>query len=107
MKRQLKPCGDRVLIELVPAEEITQGGIIIPNEIKEAERYATQEAWIVDIGPTAWKMLGDGEPWAKIGDRVLVVKYSGQNREDLEDGKVHRIISDEDILAVFENEGKS
>lgn len=102
-KRKYKPCGDRVLVKLKPIEQ--KGLIEIPDKYKERDQYATQEAYVEAIGDCAWLAFGDGSPWAKLGDLVKILKYSGEDDNTLEDGFVHRIIRDSDILAVIEGEG--
>lgn len=106
MSRNLRPCGDRVLVKLKNPEEKSTGGIVLVTAInKDMERHASCEAYILRLGHDSFKMLGSGEPWCKVGDLVLIRKYSGENREDLIDGELCRLISDEDILGVFEGEG--
>lgn len=102
MERKLRPCGDRVLVKLKPPEQ--KGLIIQTRTTVEQEKYATQEATIVWIGKGAWKQCGDGSPWAEVGDKVLICKYSGEDREDIEPGEVYRMISDENVYGVFEGE---
>lgn len=111
MLRELRPCGHRVLVKLVKTEDekikYSEGGLIIEiknNKTLEAEKYATQEAYVVDIGHSAFKIFGDGTPWCKKGDLVLIAKYSGEDRADIEEDEIYRIINDENIFAVFEGE---
>lgn len=107
MKRTLIPAGHRVLVKLYkPKTEITSFGLeIIKDErAKMAEKYATQEATVVAMGMNAFKAFDNGAPWCKVGDKVLICKYSGENREDLEDGELYRLINDEDIHGIFEGE---
>ncbi len=105
MKRHLKPCGDRVLVRLKPFNDVSEGGIILAVQTKDAERYAMQEAYVVELGYDAFKGLGSGEPWCKVGDLVLIAKYSGEDRGDIEDGEIYRLISDENVYGVFTGEG--
>jgi len=109
--RKAAPCGHRVLVKLVKPEEekITKsaGGIIVgikDNKTLEAEKHAMQEARVIAIGHSAFKIFGDGTPWCKVGDLVLIAKYSGEDRKDIEENEVYRIINDENIFAVFEGE---
>lgn len=106
MKRDIVPPGDRVLVRLKPVEEVSKGGIILHGTAKSAEKeqYAVQEAYVVRVGWDAWVLLGSGKPWCKVGDCVLIKKYSGEDLDDIEDGVLYRVISDEDIVAVFRGE---
>ncbi len=112
MKRKIKPCGYRVLVKLKKIDEAEEvksaGGIITEVRSKskiDLEQQATQEAYVIGLGPTAFKAYDDGEPWVKEGDCVVICKYSGDDRKDIEEGEVYRIINDNDIQAVFPEEG--
>lgn len=89
----VKPLADRVLIEPVPAEEVTMSGIIIPDSAKEK--------------PLKGKVLATGngtkdeEMVVKEGDNVLYGKYAGTEIEL--DGTKYLIMRQADILAVVED----
>lgn len=109
--RNLKAVGHRVLVRLKQIdeslEEMSDGGIITKVKTKsrvDLEKQATQEAYVIQIGQNAWKAYDDGDPWAKVGDCVLISKYSGDDRHDIEDGEIYRLINDGDIHGVFEGE---
>ena len=95
MALNLKPLGDRILVEPVEEKETKKGGIIIPETAKEKP----QEGIVVALG--TGKLDDDGKrvPFeVKKGDRVLVSKYGGT--EIKLDGKEYKILSSEDILAI-------
>ena len=99
MTLNVRPVGDRILVE--PVEEKEQkgkkGGIIIPDTAKEKP----METMVVAVGPG--KIGDDGKKIileVKKGDRVLVSKYGGT--EIKLDGKEYRILSSDDILAIIE-----
>lgn len=71
----------------------------------ESQQYATQEAYVVELGPDAFLNLGSGRPWCKVGDLVKIAKYSGDDDPTVEEGSVYRIISDENIFGVYDGEG--
>jgi co-chaperonin GroES (HSP10) len=105
--KKMHPAGHRVLVKLKPTtkkeEEVTESGIIIERKINvAAHQRAEQEAIIIEVGPNAWKDFSGGEPWAKVGDTILISKYSGEDKDDLEEGSIFRIINDEDVLAIIE-----
>jgi chaperonin GroES len=97
MAVNLKPLGDRVLVEAAEEKEVKKGGIIIPDTAKEKP----QEGIIVALGTGKLDDNGKKVPFeVKKGDRVLVSKYGGT--EIKLDGKEYKILSADDILAVIE-----
>ena len=93
----LKPLGDRVLVEPAEEKETKKGGIIIPDSAKEKPT----EGIIRALGTGKTDDDGKKVPFeVKIGDRVLVSKYGGT--EIKLDGKEYRISNGDDILAVIE-----
>ena len=93
----LKPLGDRVLVEPAEEKEVKKGGIIIPDTAKEKP----QEGVIVALGTGKTNDDGKKVPFeVKKGDRVLVSKYGGT--EIKLDGKEYKIFAADDILAVIE-----
>lgn len=98
---RIKPAGHRVLVELDKIEEVTSGGIVLARENGGSrDKYAVEEASVIEIGPQAFKAFDDGQPWCKVGDKVKIVKYSGLRYED--NGIVFSIINDDDIFGVIE-----
>ena len=96
---KVKPLADRVLVEVLEAEEKTKGGIILPDTAKEEKT----EGKVVAVG--AGKTLESGKVQAievKKGDRVLFGKYSGD--DIVIDGAKHKILKESEILAVYEKE---
>lgn len=108
IKKWYEPCGFRILVELKQVDEELEvksdGGIVLQVKTKskiKAEQKATQEAYVRAIGPTAFKAFDDGQAWCKVGDCVLICKYSGDDLDDIEEDKVYRVIADRDIQAVI------
>lgn len=96
---KIRPLGDKVLVEVLEAEEKTKGGIILPDTAKEEKT----EGKVVAVG--AGKVLESGKvqsPEVKRGDRVIFGKYAGD--EILIDGKKHKVLKESEILAVFDKE---
>jgi chaperonin GroES len=93
----IKPLGDRVLIKQIDSEEVTKGGIVLPDTAKEKP----QEGEVLAVGPG--KMLDNGQraPMeVQVGDRVLFAKYAGS--EIKQGGEEYMILNSErDILAVL------
>ena len=97
MALNLKPLGNRVVVEPVEQEEITAGGIVLPETAKEKP----QQGVILAIGPGARDEDGDRIAMdVAVGDRILYAKYSGT--EIKLDGKKLLILREEDILAIVQ-----
>jgi chaperonin GroES len=95
---KIKPLGDKVLVEILEAEEKTKGGIYLPDTAKEEK----SEGKIVAVGSGKLLESGKVQPLeVKRGDRIIFGKYSGD--EVLIDGKKHKILQEKDILAVYES----
>jgi chaperonin GroES len=96
-KMKLKPLGGRVIVEPIEQEEMTAGGIILPETAKEKP----QEGKILAAGPGERDDTGKRIAMeVNVGDRVLYAKYSGT--EIKMDGKKVLILRESDILAVVE-----
>ena len=97
MTVNLKPLGDRVLVEPVEEKEVKKGGIIIPDTAKEKPT----EGLVVALGTGKTDDNGKKVPFeVKKGDRVLISKYGGT--EIKLDGKEYKILNSDDILAMVE-----
>ncbi len=99
MKTNVRPVGDRILVEAI--EEIEnksrKGGIIIPDSAKEKP----MESLVIALGTGKTGEDGKKIPFeVKKGDRVLVAKYGGT--EIKLHGKEYKILTSEEILAVIE-----
>ncbi len=94
---KLKPLNDRVLVKRLESEEVTSGGIIIPDTAKEKP----MKGEIVAAGPgkkdEAGKLIAMS---VKAGDYVLFNKYAGT--EVKIDGIEHLVMREDDILAIIE-----
>ena len=91
----LKPLADRLVVEPIEGEEVTAGGIILPETAKEKP----QQGKVIAAGPGRTDDEGDRIAMdVKVGDRVLYAKYSGT--EIKLDGKKVLILRESDILAV-------
>ena len=97
MAVNLRPLGDRVLVELAEERETKKGGIIIPDAAKEKPTEGTVIALGTGKTDDAGKKIAFE---VKKGDRVLVSKYGGT--EVKVDGKEFKIYSSDDILAIVD-----
>jgi chaperonin GroES len=97
MAINLKPLGGRVVIEPIEQEEVTAGGIVLPETAKEKP----QKGKVLSIGPGERDEDGKRIPMdVKAGDTVLFAKYSGT--EIKIDNKKLLILSERDILAILD-----
>jgi chaperonin GroES len=93
-KAKIEPLGDRVVIKPIPKEEVSKGGIVLPDTVKEKP----QEGEIIAVGPG--KLSEEGKRIAmevKVGDTVIYSKYAGTEFK-LDDEEVV-IMRESDILA--------
>lgn len=91
---KLQPLGDRVVIKAIEREEITKGGIVLPDTAKEKP----QEGEVIAVGPG--KLTEDGKRIAmevEVGERVIYAKYAGT--EIRLDDEEFIILRESDILA--------
>lgn len=99
MSITLKPLGNRVVVEPVEQEEITAGGIVLPETAKEKP----QKGLVISVGPGDRDDDGDYIPMdVKKGDTVLFAKYAGT--EIKIDGKKLLILRESDLLAIVLSE---
>jgi chaperonin GroES len=97
MALNIKPLGDRVLVEPIEEKEVKKGGIIIPDTAKEKP----QEGKVVALGTGKTDDNGKKVPFeVKVGDRVLVSKYGGTEVK-LND-KEYKLLSSDDLLAIID-----
>ena len=98
----IKATGHRVLVEVEQHEEKTKGGIILPDQVRDAERRAAEIGKVIDIGPTAWQAAGLGNtPWCQVGDRIFFAKYAGKWVQETDDSPEYLIINDDDVMGVI------
>lgn len=98
MKHNVKPLGNRVLIQRAKAQS-TKGGILLPETAKEKPKEGT----VVAVGPG--KLNDDGKfesMHVKIGDRVLFSSYAGTEVKDITTNDEELLImSEDDILGIL------
>lgn len=98
MAVNLKPLGDRVIVEPIEREETTASGIVLPDTAKEKP----QEGTVVAVGPG--KLDDNGKRQAldvSEGDRVIYAKYAGTEFKLNGDRKV-LILKETDLLAIVQ-----
>src|SRR5256886_4766289 len=99
MALNVKPLGDRILVEPVEEKEVKKGGIIIPDTAKEKP----MESLVVALGTGKTDDNGKKVPFEiKKGDRVLVSKYGGT--EIKLDGKEYKILRSEEHTSELQSQ---
>lgn len=97
MTQNIRPLGDRILVEAIAEKEVKKGGIVIPDTAKEKP----MEARVVALGTGKTDDEGKKVPFEmKQGDCVLVAKDGGT--EIKLEGKEYRIVGSDDVLAVLD-----
>ena len=98
MSISIKPLEDRIVVQVVEAEQTTASGLVIPDTAKEKP----QEGEVIAVGAGRFDDKGERVPMdVKVGDKVVFSKYGGTelkygNEEFL-------VLGARDILAVIEN----
>ncbi|MDG2468389.1 MAG: co-chaperone GroES [Pirellulaceae bacterium] len=91
---KIRPLDDRIVVEPVEAEEMTAGGIVLPDSAQEKP----QRGKILAVGPGRLLENGDrGALAVNVGDEVIYGKYGGTDIEV--DGSDVKILRENDILA--------
>ena len=93
---KLRPLHDRILVKRLEEEQVTKGGIIIPDSAKEKP----MEGKVIAIGK---KRDDDGKeiPFdVKAGDKVLLPKYGGTEVKFKD--KTYQLVREEDLMGVIE-----
>lgn len=100
------PFGSRVLVQIRTPKTKTKGGIILTRDTVDTEKWTTQVAKVVGVGPLAFKNRNTQESWpegdwCKPGDFVRVPKYGGDRWEvaiNKNDSAMFVIFNDLDII---------
>ncbi len=89
------PLGDRIMVERIEAEEMTKGGIVLPDTAKEKPT----EGKVVAVGPGKVSDEGTTMPLTvKVNDRIIFSSYAGT--EVKVGDKELLIMSEDDVLAI-------
>jgi chaperonin GroES len=93
-KIKLRPLDDRVVVQPLDAEEVTAGGIVLPD----AAREKPQRGKVIAVGKGKLLDSGNrGELSVAVGDEVIFGKYGGSEVEV--NGEDYKILRESDILA--------
>ena len=103
LDRLPQPTGWRVLVMPYQGKAQTAGGLYVPDEVRERESVATTVAYVLKVGPLAYKDTDkfgpDAAPWCAEGQWGCIGRYSG-SRFKIDGGEV-RIINDDEVIATI------
>jgi chaperonin GroES len=96
MSFKINPLADRVVVKAAPAEEVSKGGIILPDTAQEKPQIGT----VIAVGPGKTSDTGTViKLTVKKGEKILYGKYSGT--DVTVDGEEYMIMRESDILAIM------
>lgn len=96
----VKPLGDRIVVERIEQDEKTAGGIIIPDTAKEKPKQGK----VLAVGPGAKDESGKRIPMdVSVGDIVLFTQWAGS--EIKLDGKEYLVMKESDVIGIIEESG--
>ena len=97
MSKKFHPIGDRLIVKPVEQDEMSSGGIIIPD----LENQRTITAEIVAVGSGKWESGSLIKPESKVGDTVVYAKFAAMVIEL--DGIEYHTMKESDIIAIIKN----
>lgn len=92
----INPLDVKVLVLPDPVEEKTAGGIILTDQHREKEGFASTRGLLVATGASAFAEWSGDKPQA--GDRIVTAQYAGITVKG-DDGVKYRLCNDEDVVA--------
>lgn len=111
---ELRPCGGRILVQFKQApKKTTASGIILVAETKETEKWNTQVAKVIALGPLAFKKRDSMEPWpeaawCEVGDFVRMPKWGGDriavpyvDKDGVEEEALFSVFNDHEVISVI------
>jgi chaperonin GroES len=94
-QRLLEPLADRIIVKIVKDPEMTEGGIVLPDSVRER----SQRGIVVAVGPGRWESGGYVPLDLAVGDVVLFSKYGGTELpEGLSDREPLLVLREMDVL---------
>ena len=107
-----KPLGGRVLVQIRRSKKrTTSAGIILPEETRETEKWNTQVAKVIEVGPLAFRHRDSMNPWpegswCEVGQFIRVPKWGGDRWEvkvpgedQSESPALFMIVNDHEVIA--------
>jgi co-chaperonin GroES (HSP10) len=102
-KKLPKPTGYKLLIATLEVSSKTDGGVYLPDQLKDAEQTASIIGYVIDMGPDAYTDADKFPhgPYCQVGDFVIFRSYSGTRFKIMD--KEFRLINDDTVEAVVED----
>ena len=101
--KDLQPIEFKILVKLDVVDEMTNGGILLPDSLIDREQYAAERGRIISMAKLAFNDDSLFYEKPEVGDRVLFAKYAGMLVEEMEGrNKVkYRLMNDKDVCAIL------
>lgn len=96
----VQPIEYNLVVKMHSTEEVTSGGIILPDSTKDKEKWAQEKVTIVAMSPLAFD-YDEKAPKPQVGQTVMMAKYAGSNFKG-RDGEDYTLIKDKDVTAIIE-----
>ena len=98
-----RPCGYVLLIALPEKEDKTEGGVYVPEDLRDREHTASISGMVLRMGPDAYgdKKRFPSGPYCKVGDWIMMKSYTGYRL--VIHGQELRLINDDSVRAVIED----
>ncbi len=96
---EVKPLGDRIVVQRVEGEGVSSGGIVLPDSSKNKPHRGK----VLAVGPG--KLMKDGtrrELQVKKGDSVIFTVWAGEEYKEIGSGKEILLMREEDVLAIVD-----
>jgi co-chaperonin GroES (HSP10) len=112
VKPRFRPLGARILVQLKSTKKTSSGGIVLVEETKETEKWNTQIAKVIMLGPLAFCNRETGKPWvegmwASAGDFVRVPRWGGDRIEVKVEGSEDKALfctfNDHELISVIDD----
>ena len=94
----------KVVLKLDTVERKSDGGILIPERIRDKELRARTTATIVAVGGSCFQDPDWNEPTPRVGDRVLIGRYVGEFYDKGPTDEAFQIVTDKEIIAIVDQE---
>jgi len=99
----IRPLGYQVLVAIPESREKTDGGVYMPDTVRDREQAASETALVLDFGPDAYqdKIKFPSGAYVKKGDWIVIKRYSGERHTYQKDGHLQAfsLIHDDAIRA--------
>lgn len=98
----ITPLGDRCIVQIVPEERKTAGGILLLDETVDKNEAAKAEAILLESGDAVALVM---KVWPPNGSHVMIGKYAGVSYQPDPKGPLYRLVNFEDIYGWLEAKG--